>query len=88
MGVVARSLAPQFYRRAVGHGLLVGWGAWEHLVHAGDIVKVDFTNGRVFGHGAQGACDILVATWACAIDPARGGLVPWLADRLSEQNGA
>jgi 3-isopropylmalate/(R)-2-methylmalate dehydratase small subunit len=83
-GVVAQSFAPQFFRHAIGHGLLVAQCPdILDLVTAGDQLSVDFDA----GHGRNVTTGVGF-TGQVPQGPAReiiaaGGLVPFLRARLA-----
>ena len=78
-GVLAESFAPQFFRHAVGHGLLVAWArGLPDAISAGDDVEFDFETGRgtdlttgaaLAGEVPQGPARQVVAA---------GGLIPFI----------
>jgi 3-isopropylmalate/(R)-2-methylmalate dehydratase small subunit len=81
-GVVATSFAPQFFRHAIGHGLLVAQCPQATDIAEGDEVTVDFDAGR-----CTDATTGITYTAHVPGGPARdivaaGGLVPFLRARL------
>lgn len=88
-GVVARSFAPQFFRHAIGHGLLVAQcPEILDLVSAGDQLSVDFDTGRGSNLTTGAAFGADVPRGAPRDIIAAGGLVPFLRARLAERASA
>ncbi|MDF2443461.1 MAG: 3-isopropylmalate/(R)-2-methylmalate dehydratase small subunit [Subtercola sp.] len=82
-GVVATSFAPQFFRHAIGHGLLVAeCPQILDLVSAGDRVEMDFATGIGMNltTGAGIRADVPAGPARDII--AVGGLVPYLRAHL------
>jgi 3-isopropylmalate/(R)-2-methylmalate dehydratase small subunit len=84
VGVIARSFAPQFFRHAIGHGLLVAeCDSILDEVAGGDRVAMDFATGR----GANVSTGATISA-TVPIGPAMeiitaGGLVPYLREYLA-----
>jgi 3-isopropylmalate/(R)-2-methylmalate dehydratase small subunit len=84
VGVVATSFAPQFFRHAIGHGLLVAQCSQAVDIAAdGDVVSVDFNagRGRNTTTGVEFTADVPAGPARDII--AAGGLVPFLRARLN-----
>lgn len=83
-GVVAVSFAPQFFRHAIGHGLLVARcpaELYESL--AGPRLRVDFVAGSATDCGTGQVWDVDVPGGPARDIVAAGGLVPFLRARLA-----
>lgn len=89
-GVVATSFAPQFFRHAIGHGLLVArcpaplpefYAGPEPP--AGAELRVDFLAGSAVDGGTGRRWDVDVPGGPARDIVAAGGLVPFLRDRLA-----
>ncbi len=87
-GVVAHSIAPQFFRHSIDHGLLVAECAGIlQLVGPGCRLRVDFESGRV-ENLESGATAIATVPAGPALEIVRaGGLIPFLGRRLSDAPG-
>lgn len=82
-GVIARGFAPQFFRHAVGHGLLVAESPRIlDEVQPGDRLRFDFAIGE--GTNLRSGARIVarVPTGPAHAILAAGGLVPYLRARL------
>lgn len=85
-GVVARSFAPQFYRHAVVHGLLVAECVdILDLVRADDELMLDFANGigRNLTNGAEIRSSVPQGPAARIVQA--DGLIPFLRAELSDR---
>ena len=82
-GVVAHSFAPQFFRHAVDHGLLLAeYLHASSVASAGDIVVVDFATGRLVNK-TQGTSALVRVPQGPAFDIlVCGGLIPYLRREL------
>ena len=83
-GVVATSFAPQFFRHAIGHGLLVArCPAQLHESFAGPELRVDFLEGSAVDCGTGNRWAVDVPGGPARDIVAAGGLVPFLRNRLA-----
>jgi 3-isopropylmalate dehydratase small subunit len=82
-GVVAVSFAPQFYRHAIGHGLLVARCPTE-LPDAltGPRLRVEFEHGHAMEESSGRQWRLTVPTGPAREIVAAGGLIPFLRTRL------
>jgi 3-isopropylmalate/(R)-2-methylmalate dehydratase small subunit len=78
-GVIAASFAPQFFRHAVGHGLLVvtAPGA-PQAIAAGDDVEVDFETGEITDLANGSRLRGTVPEGPAREVVAAGGLIPFI----------
>ncbi len=81
-GVVATSFAPQFFRHAIGHGLLVAQCPQAMDIAEGDELTVDFDAGWCRNVTTGGTYTALVPEGPARDIVAAGGLVPYLKARL------
>jgi 3-isopropylmalate/(R)-2-methylmalate dehydratase small subunit len=81
-GVVATSFAPQFFRHAIGHGLLVARCPQATDIAEGDEVTVDFDAGRCTNATTGTTYTAHVPEGPARDIVAAGGLVPFLRARL------
>lgn len=84
VGVIAKSFAPQFFRHAIAHGLLVASSSQVlELVSAGDTLAVDFSTGAAVNRttGATFQARVPAGPAAEVIDA--GGLMPFLREYLA-----
>jgi 3-isopropylmalate/(R)-2-methylmalate dehydratase small subunit len=84
VGVVATSFAPQFFRHAIGHGLLVAQCAQAaDMADDGDEVSVDFDAGRGTNVTTGVEFTAVVPEGPAREIIAAGGLVPFLKATLN-----
>jgi 3-isopropylmalate/(R)-2-methylmalate dehydratase small subunit len=84
-GVLATSFAPQFFRHAVGHGLLVARCPHELASSfTGPDLEVDFDRGNARDPVSGASWDVEVPAGPAQDIVAAGGLVPFLRGRLKE----
>ena len=82
-GVIAKSFAPQFFRHAIGHGLLVAeCPEILDLVAAGDVVTMDFETGSGTDTTTGAAIRASVPEGPAREIIAAGGLVPYLREYI------
>jgi 3-isopropylmalate/(R)-2-methylmalate dehydratase small subunit len=86
-GVLATSFAPQFFRHAVGHGLLVArCPQAADLIADGDTVSVDFESGTWVNLTTGATSTAEVPDGPARDIVAAGGLVPYLRARLDTES--
>jgi 3-isopropylmalate/(R)-2-methylmalate dehydratase small subunit len=84
VGVIARSFAPQFFRHAIGHGLLVSeCDEILGLVAGGDRVSMDFATGKGTNLSTGAVISATVPAGPAMEIITAGGLVPYLREYLS-----
>lgn len=82
-GVVARSIAPQFFRHSVDHGLLVAeCGEILDLVSPGCRLRVDFESGQVENLDSGATASAKVPEGPALEIVRAGGLIPFVKPRL------
>lgn len=82
-GVIAHSFAPQFFRHAIDHGLLIAtYEQASSATSAGDVITMDFATGR-FTNDTRGTSATAVVPQGPAYDILIcGGLIPYLQREL------
>jgi 3-isopropylmalate/(R)-2-methylmalate dehydratase small subunit len=85
-GVVARSIAPQFFRHSIDHGLLVAeCDGILDLVDPGCRLRVDFESGRVENLDSGASATAKVPAGPALEIVMAGGLIPFVRRRLEEE---
>lgn len=85
-GVIAESFAPQFFRHAIGHGLLVASSAAVGTqVSGGDELEVDFQSGEARNLSTGAVFAVSVPAGPARDIVAAGGLLPFIRSSVRSQ---